>query len=79
MFYVIGLFVGFFLFSSTVHGFWSFWNNAGFTERLTLPDWLGVSPETVVFAVVVMALSMFWGAERVERIFKARRLGERQE
>ncbi len=70
---MIGLFIGFFLFGSTVDGFWSFWNNAGAFGRLTIPELLGVSPEIVVFAVVLMALLMFWGAEKIERIFTARR------
>jgi hypothetical protein len=72
LFYVIGLFVGFLLFQWTVPDFWAFWNNAGFAGRLTIPGWLGVSYETVVFGVVLMALLMFWGAERIERIFSAR-------
>ena len=70
---MIGLFIGFFLFGSTVERFWSFWNNAGTFGRLTLPGWLGVPPGVVVFAVVLMALVMFWGAERIERTFTARR------
>ncbi len=73
MFYVIGLFIGSFVFGSTVDGFWSFWNNEGAFGRLTIPEWLGVSPKIVVFAVVLMALMMSWGAEKIERIFTARR------
>lgn len=73
VFYLGGLFIGFFLFGSTVDGFWSFWNNSGFAGSLTLPRWLGLPDEVVVFAVVVMALAMFWAGEKVERIFTARR------
>jgi len=75
MFYVLGLFIGFFLFGSTVTSFWDFWNNAGFAGTVTVPEWLGVSPEVVVFAVAVMALLMFAGAEKVERIMLRRRRG----
>jgi hypothetical protein len=71
----VGLFIGFFAFSSTVEGFWSFWNNSGSVGRLTLPQWLGLPPGVVVFAVVLMALLMFWGAEKLESIFTARRCG----
>jgi hypothetical protein len=73
MFFVIGLFAGFTLFQSTVAKFWAFWNDAGFAGRLSLPQWLGVSYQTVVFGVTVMAVLMFWGAERIERVFAARR------
>jgi hypothetical protein len=74
---VIGLFIGFFLFGSTVEGFWSFYNTSGYFGRLTLFDWLGISPGIIVFAVVIMALFMFWGAEKLEKIFTARRCGVR--
>ena len=69
----MGLLIGFFFFGSTVERFWSFWNSAGALGRLTLPDWLGVSPGIVVFAIVLMALTMFWAAEKIERAFTARR------
>ena len=55
--------------------FWSFYNDSGFAGRLTLPDWLGVPAGVVVFAVVLMALFMFWGAEKLEKFFTARRQG----
>ena len=42
---------------------------------MTLPDWLGVPAGVVVFAVVLMALFMFWGAEKLEKFFTARRQG----
>jgi hypothetical protein len=75
LFYIAGLFIGFFLFGTTVEGFWSFYNNSGYLGRLTLPDWLGIPTGVIVFAVVLMALFMFWGAEKLERIFSARRCG----
>ena len=75
MIYVIGLFVGFLLFGETVPRYWSFFNNAGFMGRFTIPMWLGVDSGVVVFAVVVMALVMFWGAEKLEKIFTTRRGG----
>jgi len=50
-----------------VDGFAGFWNSS-FQGRLTLPDWLGLSPGFVVVLVVLMALGMFWGGEQLERI-----------
>jgi hypothetical protein len=73
MFYMFGLFIGFFIFNSTVERFWSFFNNSGFLGRVTLFDWLRIPAGVVVFAVVLMALFMFWGAEKLEKIFSARR------
>lgn len=71
--YVVGLFIGFLFFGETVPRYWSFFNNAGYMDRFTIPMWLGVDAGVVVFAVVIMALVMFWGAEKMERIFKTRR------
>ena len=73
---MVGLFLGFLVFGETVPAFWEFFNNGGFLGRFTLPDWLRIEPGVVVFAVVVMALGMFWGAEKLEKIFGARRKGE---
>lgn len=76
LFFVLGTLLGIFLFGSTVDSFWAFWNTSGFHGRLTIPDWLGVPPGGVVLAVIVMALGMFWGAEKLERVFTARRQPE---
>lgn len=70
---MLGLGLGFFLFGETVPAFWSFFNHAGFAGRLTLSEWLGVNAGVVVLGVVLMALGMFWGGEKLERIFTARR------
>jgi hypothetical protein len=67
------LIVGFFVFGETVPKFWAFFNTSGYLGRFTIPEWLGVDTGVVVFAVVVMALFMFWGAEKLESIFTARR------
>ena len=75
LFYVLGLAVGFFAFGETVPHFWSFWNTSGLAGRLTIPDWLGAPPGLVVLGVVLMALFMFWWAEKLEKIFTARREG----
>lgn len=72
---MIGLLVGFLVFGETVPAFWGFFNDGGYLGRFTLPDWLGVDAGVVVFGVVVMALGMFWGAEKLEKIYTARRRG----
>lgn len=69
----MGTMVGIFFFGSTVDRFWTFWNTSGFLGRFTLPQWLGVPAGTVVLGVVVMALGMFWGAEKLEGTFARRR------
>jgi hypothetical protein len=71
----MGLFVGFAVFGETVPRFWTFFNSAGSMDRFTIPMWLGVDSGVVVFAVVIMALFMFWGAERIECMLKIRRGG----
>ncbi len=68
VFFVLGAVFGIFVFGETVDGFAGFWNSS-FQGRLTLSDWLGLSPGLVVVLVVVMALVMFWGGEQLERIF----------
>ncbi|UCH83659.1 MAG: hypothetical protein JSW50_14585 [Candidatus Latescibacterota bacterium] len=75
MFYVIGLFIGFFFFGATVDRFWQFYNTSGFFGRLTLPEWLDLSTGVVVFLVIVMAVGMFWAGEKLEKIFTTRRNG----
>jgi len=71
--FVIGTFIGIFVFGATVDSFWTFWNTAGYHGRLTLPEWLGVPAGAVVVAVVAVALFMFWGGEKLERIFTEKR------
>jgi hypothetical protein len=59
-------------------GVWAFGESVGYFEdffyssyfgRLTLYDWLGISPGAVVFLVVLMALVMFYFAEIAEAHF----------
>jgi hypothetical protein len=64
-----GATLGVHLFGETVEGFGDLWRHAGEYGRLTLPDWLGLSPGVVAVLVVLLALGMFAGAERLERAF----------
>ncbi|MDD4880757.1 MAG: YeeE/YedE thiosulfate transporter family protein [Gallionellaceae bacterium] len=74
MLFMLGGFVGAFLFGETERYFDHWYNNAGYYGRLTLDQVFGLSPSTLVLIVVVMALFMFWGAEQLERIFGGKNL-----
>jgi rhodanese-related sulfurtransferase len=65
LFFVLGGLFGIFLFGETVSSFEVFFDSS-YLGRFTLPEWLGVDYGVVVLGVVLMALAMFWGAERVE-------------
>ena len=69
MLFMLGGFVGAFLFGETEVYFDRWYNNAGYYGRLTLDQVLGVSRPALVLIVVLMALFMFWGAEQLERAF----------
>jgi len=73
--FVVGLGIGMFVFGETVEFFRVFWDTSGDYGVVTLQDWLGVGAEVAVFAVVIMALVMFWGAEKTEAYFAAREGG----
>ena len=65
LFFVLGVLAGIFLFGETVSQFAVFFESS-FMGRFTLPELFGLPYGTVVLAVVVVALLMFWGAEKVE-------------
>ncbi len=68
LFFTLGALVGIFLFGETVDYYTIFWNSSHY-GRFTIPEWLGVSTGLVVVIVVLMALFMFWGGEKLEAIF----------
>ena len=68
MFFMLGGFVGAFLFGETEKYFDYWYNNAGYFGRLTLDQVFHLPVGVVVMLVVFMALFMFWGAEQLERI-----------
>jgi hypothetical protein len=72
VFFLGGLFLGIFVFGETVAGFRVFYDTAGALGRQMIPDWLGVDAGLVALGVVLMALGMFWGAEKLEGIFRRR-------
>lgn len=68
MFFMLGGFVGAFLFGETERYFTYWHNNVSYYGRLTLMDVFGLPAGVIVLMVVLMALFMFWGAEQLERI-----------
>ncbi|MFN8413125.1 MAG: YeeE/YedE thiosulfate transporter family protein [Anaerolineales bacterium] len=69
MFFMLGGFVGAFLFGETEQYFTNWYNNAGYYGRLTLDQVFNIPVGVVVLLVVLMSLFMFWGAEQLEHIF----------
>jgi rhodanese-related sulfurtransferase len=65
VFFVLGALVGIFLFGETVSQFAVFFESS-FMGRFTLPELFGVSYGAVVLAIVVVALLLFRGAEKIE-------------
>jgi rhodanese-related sulfurtransferase len=68
MFFMLGGFVGAFLFGETEQYFTNWYNNAGYYGRVTLDQVFNLPVGVVVLLVILMALFMFWGAEQLERI-----------
>lgn len=69
MLFMLGGFMGAFLFGETEQYFTNWYNNAGYYGRVTLDQVFGIPVGAVVLIVVLMALFMFWGGEQLERIF----------
>jgi rhodanese-related sulfurtransferase len=65
IFFVLGVLAGIFLFGETVSSFAVFFDSS-YMGRFTLPELFDLSYGTVVLGVVIMALLMFWGAEKIE-------------
>jgi rhodanese-related sulfurtransferase/uncharacterized membrane protein (DUF485 family) len=74
MLFMLGGFVGAFLFGETERYFDNWYNDAGYYGRLTLDQVFGVSAPVVVLVVVLVALFMFWGSEQLERLVGRRDL-----
>lgn len=68
MFFMLGGFVGAFIFGETEKYFDNWYTNAGYYGRLTLDQVFNLPVGVVVLLVVLMALFMFWGSEQLERI-----------
>lgn len=68
IFFVLGGLFGAWGFGESVGSFDPWWHSS-YYGRFTLPDWLGLSTGAVVVLVVLMALFLFWGAEKLEKRF----------
>ena len=68
IFFALGVLFGIFSFGETVENFNDFFYSS-YMGRFTLMDWLHLPTGVVVVLVVLMALFMFWGAEKLEVIF----------
>ena len=68
IFFVAGGLTGVWLFGESVSSFEPFWLSSAM-GRFTLPDWLGLPVGATLLLVVVMAVLMFWGAEKIEARF----------
>lgn len=75
LFFFIGAMLGTGLFGESLPTFEDFWNSS-FTERYLVSDWLGWPIGATVFAVTLMALAMFYGAEKVEEFFRLKSTGK---
>ncbi len=71
IFFVLGGIVGCLVFSETEQWFHYFYNDS-YYGRLTLMDVFHLPIGVVVLLVVLMALFMFWGAEKLEQIIGGR-------
>jgi len=71
IFFVLGVLFGIFLFVETVGRDDAFWHSS-YMGRLTLMDTFNLPAGWVVLLVVLMALFMFWGSEKLEDIFGSR-------
>lgn len=68
MFFMLGGFVGAFLFGETEQYFTQWYNTSGYFGRVTLDQVFNLPIGVVVLLIVLMALFMFWGSEQLERI-----------
>ncbi len=68
MLFMLGGFVGAFLFGETEKYFDHWYSTAGYFGRVTLDQVFNLPIGVVVLLVVLMALFMFWGSEQLERI-----------
>jgi rhodanese-related sulfurtransferase/uncharacterized membrane protein YedE/YeeE len=68
--FILGLFVGIFIFGENVPAFWDFFNESGAMGTYTLDQWLGTSPGLAAFYVTLLALAAFWGVHKFEKAQK---------
>ena len=72
--FVLGGLFGALLFGESVHAYNAWWHST-FFGRFTLSDWLGLPVGVVVLLLVLMAVGVFFLAERAEAYFGGKRPG----
>jgi len=72
VFFVLGVFLGVFVFGESVASFEGFFTSTAM-GRYTIPEWLGLPIGVVVVLLVLMALAMFRAAEISEAFFGDRK------
>ena len=75
LFFAFGSLFGILLFGESVNLFEDFWFSS-YMGRFTLPELFGLPTGVVVVLVVLMALFMFWGGEKLKSIFGGRDLAK---
>ena len=68
MVFLLGAFVGVWLFGETVSSFQGFWLSS-YMGRFTLQEWLGLPLGVTALLVVVMALALFWAGDLAMQAF----------
>ena len=68
MFYIGGALLGMFIYAE-IYPLIQNIAQSGFMGSVTLSNWLQIRPGLVAFAVILMALGMFYGAELLEKKF----------
>jgi len=71
LFFVLGAGLGVFLFGETVGSFTGFWYSTDM-GRFMIPEWLGLSTGVTVLGIIVMAILIFFGAEKLEAMVNHR-------
>jgi uncharacterized membrane protein YedE/YeeE len=70
-FFIGGAIAGMFIFSEIYTWIMDF-HKSGAMGTMVISDWLSISVGVVGFAIIIMALLMFWGGEWLEQKFSSR-------
>jgi uncharacterized membrane protein YedE/YeeE len=72
LFFLAGALTAMFFWGETVELWGDFYKSAGYYGRLTLDQVFGTTKGVVIFFIVIGALALFYGAEKVEKYFSER-------
>jgi len=68
VFFLLGTLVAMFGWGETVELWGDFYTKAGYYGRLTLDQVFGLPTGVIIFIIVIGALALFYGAEKVEKL-----------